>query len=217
MTSGPKRLDGVECVPYFQRQAMVTDDRRKLLELLASYAYEYRPEGFLLASGIMSKEYLDCRAALSHAQALAPLGRLVLNVLDRQVVAVGGLTMGADPIAISASFVSERLGWFSVRKQPKPHGLMKMIEGDLPKGGTVAVVDDVVTTGGSTSEAIVKCRDAGLTVAQVIIVVDRGEADGLAKIQIAAGPNVPVLALFTKAEIAAEWQAQRTSRKTRQA
>lgn len=214
MSSGAHRLDGLESAPYFQRQGMPTDDRRKLLELLASHAYEYRPEGFRLASGTISKEYLDCRAALSHAQALPPLGRLVLERLDKRAVSVGGLTMGADPIAVSASLISERIGWFSVRKQPKPHGKEKMIEGDLPDGAVVAVVDDVVTTGSSTVEAITKCREAGLNVVQVVIVVDREEADGMAKIRSAAGAGVPVLSLFTKSEVAIQWQAQQTSRKT---
>jgi orotate phosphoribosyltransferase len=183
------------------------------LELLALYAYEYRPEGFVLASGIRSEEYLDCRSALSHAEALAPLGRLVEERLDKSVVAVGGLTMGADPIAISASLMSGRLNWFSVRKQPKIHGKSKMIEGDLQAGAPVAVVDDVVTTGNSTVEAIQKCLAAGLKVLQVIILVDREEAGGLARIEIAAGAHIPVTSLFTKSEIAAEWRALQTSRK----
>jgi len=214
MSSGPLRLDALTSAPTFQRQdTEVTEDRRSLLNSLAKYAYEYRPEGIVLASGIVSKEYLDCRAALSHAKALAPLGRVVLEHLDKRVVAVGGLTMGADPIAISASLASGEINWFSVRKQPKPHGTKKMIEGDLDPGAPVAVVDDVVTTGNSTVEAIMKCREAGFKVLQVIVLVDREEADGLAKVVSAAGEGVPVVRLFAKSEIAAEWRTLQTSRK----
>jgi orotate phosphoribosyltransferase len=214
MDSGPLRLDALRSAPTFSRQdTPVTPDRRKLLELLAMYAYEYRPEGFVLASGIRSEEYLDCRAALSHAEALVPLGRIVLECLDKRVVAVGGLTMGADPIAISAALASGKINWFSVRKQPKPHGLKKMIEGDLQEGALVAVVDDVVTTGNSTVEAITKCREAGFRVLQVIVLVDREEAGGLAKVASAAGEGVQVLKLFAKSEIGAEWRALQTSRK----
>jgi orotate phosphoribosyltransferase len=132
---------------------------------------------------------------------------LVLETLDDKVVAVGGLTMGADPVAVSVSLVSGRLSWFSVRKQPKSHGQKRMIEGDIPGGAMVAVVDDVVTTGGSTVEAITKCREAGMKVAQVVIVVDREEAGGLARIQREAGPDVPTTALFTKTEVADQWRA----------
>jgi orotate phosphoribosyltransferase len=188
---------------------MPDDDKRLLLGCLADYAYEHRPEGFVLASGMTSTEYLDCRAALSHGEALPVLGRTVAREVVAEAVAVGGLTMGADPIAVSTSLVSGRLRWFSVRKEPKKHGTKKMIEGDVAKGAAVVVVDDVVTSGGSTIEAIQKCRAADLRVVQVIVLVDREESAGMARVRAEAGEGVPVVALFTKSEVAAEWRRRR--------
>ena len=182
---------------------MAPDDRRTLLESLARDAYEHRPEGFLLASGKTSTEYLDCRAALSHGEVLPALGRTVASVVVPRATAVGGLTMGADPIAISTALVSGRLRWFSVRKEPKKHGTKKTIEGDVRKGAAVVVVDDVVTSGGSTIEAIQKCRAAQLDVVQVVVLVDREEGDGMRRVRAEAGHGVPVMALFTKSEVAA--------------
>ena len=190
---------------------MPDDDKRLLLGCLADHAYEHRPEGFVLASGMTSTEYLDCRAALSHGEALPVLGRTVAREVVAEAVAVGGLTMGADPIAVSTSLVSGRLRWFSVRKEPKKHGTKKMIEGDVPKGTAVVVVDDVVTSGGSTIEAIQKARAEGLRVVQVIVLVDREESGGIARVRAEAGEGVPVVALFTKSEVAAEWRRRQES------
>src|SRR5207244_521547 len=114
-------------------------------------------------------------------------------------------TMGADPIAQATAAYCTRLGRalnaFSVRKEAKKHGLRKWIEGPAAPGATVAVVDDVVTTGGSTIEALQKCRQEGLAVAAVVVLVDRQEESGLDNITRAAGPGVPVMAIFTLAEL----------------
>jgi orotate phosphoribosyltransferase len=189
-------------------------DRRTLLELLAQYAYQFRPEGFTLVSGKTSQEYLDCKMALSHAEALPSLGKVFLAVLDERAVGIGGLTMGADPIAISTAAASaggRSLCWFSVRKEAKEHGRKKLIEGDVPPNAKVVVVDDVVTSGGSTIQAIQKCRDGGLQVVQVLVLVDREEDGGLARIEGEAGAGVPVRAIFKKSEIRAAWEARRRS------
>src|SRR5258708_13981845 len=106
--------------------------RRTLLELLARYAYDFKPGGFTLVSGQNSDEYLDCKMALSRAEALPLTGALFLSHVDPTAVAVGGLTMGSDPIAISTAHVSagtRPVGWFSVRKNAKEHGRKKVIEG----------------------------------------------------------------------------------------
>jgi orotate phosphoribosyltransferase len=190
---------------------MATDDRSKLLESLATLAYDYAPGAYMLASGKQSDEYLDCKTALSHANALPSLGRLFLSRIEPRVIAVGGLTMGADPIALSTAQVSagdRNLRWFSVRKEPKKYGRRKLIEGDV-SSGPVVVVDDVVTTGGSTIDAIKKARAEGLEIVQVLVLVDREEEGGLDRIRAEAGPGVPVAAMFKKSEIRAEWERQR--------
>jgi orotate phosphoribosyltransferase len=190
---------------------MASDDERKLLELLAEHAYAYSPGGFLLASGKVSDEYLDCRAALSHAEALPLVGRLFVSHVEPRADAIGGLTMGADPIAIATSAASAGLRpvrWFSVRKDAKEHGKKKVVEGDVKSGDSVVVVDDVVTTGGSTIQAIEKCRETGLKVVQVLVLVDREQDGGLESIRVAAGAGVPVRAMFTKSEVRATWQAR---------
>jgi len=185
--------------------------KSRLLSLLAKLGYQHRPEGFTLASGAHSTEYIDCRKVLSRADAKVWLGELMLPLVDARVSAVGGLTMGADPIACvvsMASFGVRDLRSFSVRKDAKEHGLRKLIEGHVVAGDSVLIVDDVVTTGASTIDAIRKARAEGLKVVQVLILVDREEAGGIGKICEAAGSDVPVLALFTKTDIVREWARQ---------
>lgn len=215
MSSSASRLDELHCPPSFEGQGMATDDQHKLLNLLATLAYDYQPGKYSLSSGKVSDEYIDCKRALSHCDALPSMGRMILSKIDPRVVAVGGLTMGADPVAFSAAREScgtaRSLRWFSVRKEAKKHGRMKLIEGDLSNGDHVAVVDDVVTTGGSTIQAINKCAGEGLRVIQVIVLVDREEDDGMRKVEAAAGLGVQVVALFTKSEIHREWLKTRPS------
>lgn len=186
------------------------DDLVTLIDMLATHAYQYRPESpFLLASGLTSPEYLDCKLALSQPQAMAALGRVVLSELAHDVVAIGGLTMGSDPIAMAACQASAGTGhgvrWFSVRKDPKAHGQRKRIEGDVQVGERVAIVDDVVTSGSSTIKAIQACREYGLDVVQVIVLVDREQDNGLANIRRAAGAEHSVEVIFTKNEIIDYW------------
>jgi orotate phosphoribosyltransferase len=184
--------------------------RAALLDELVRHAYQYSPEKpFLLVSGQYSDEYLDCKLALSQPAAMAALGRVILERLSTPVAAIGGLTMGADPIAMStsqASFGTERpLRWFTVRKEAKGHGQKKLVEGSVKPGESVVVVDDVCTTGGSTVKAIEAARDFGLNVLQVIVLVDREQSDGIANIQRAAGPDVEVTAVFTKTQVKQRW------------
>jgi len=186
------------------------DARTELLDELVHHAYQFSPEKpFLLVSGQYSDEYLDCKLALSQPRAMAALGRVFLAKLKTPVAAIGGLTMGSDPIAMStsqASFGTERpLRWFTVRKEAKGHGQKKLVEGSVQPGEAVAVVDDVCTTGGSTVKAIEAAREFGLKVTEVIVLVDREQSDGIANIQRAAGPDVPVSAVFTKSEVKKRW------------
>jgi orotate phosphoribosyltransferase len=112
--------------------------------------------------------------------------------------------MGADPIAIGTALQAVRLhniGWFSVRKEQKRHGHQKLIEGADFYGRKVTVVDDVSTSGESTIQAIKVCREAGMDIAQILILIDR-EQGGLERIKEVAGPSVvPVEALFTLTQI----------------
>lgn len=186
------------------------DARTVLLNNLAKHAYKYSPEKqFLLASGAYSDEYLDCKLALSHPAAMTALGPVFLAHLQRGVAAIGGLTMGSDPIAMATACASDGtdrlVRWFTVRKEAKSHGQKKLIEGSVEPGEVVAVVDDVVTSGSSTIKAIEACREFRLNIAQVVVLVDREQAEGMAKIRQAAGQNVPVQAVFTKSEIKARW------------
>ena len=195
------------------------DARTALLDHLAKYAYQCSTEKkFLLASGAYSEEYLDCKLALSHPSAMTALGPVFLDQLQRGVRAIGGLTMGSDPIAMATACASDGtdrpVRWFTVRKEAKSHGQKKLIEGSVEPGEVVAVVDDVVTSGASTIKAIQACREGGLNIAQVIVLVDRQQADGMANIRLAAGENVPVWAIFNKAEIKARWQELNPQRLT---
>ena len=187
------------------------DPRTTLLTLLASIAYQFSPDKpFRLASGKLSDEYLDCKLALSEPAAMAAMGATILKLVESNAVAIGGLTMGADPIAMSTSQASagaeREVRWFTVRKTPKEHGRKKLVEGRVNRGDRVVVVDDVVTSGQSTVQAIRACRDEGLQIVQVIVLVDREESDGLANIEREVGPGVPIVSVFKKSEIKDRWR-----------
>lgn len=180
---------------------------------LARFGFYYCPDQpFRLASGESSPEYLDCRAALARPRVLKSVALLFLGALTASVRAVGGLTMGADPIAVAISLTSvSDYWWFSVRKSPKGHGIEmgdSIVGPPLFGGDFVCVVDDVVTTGGSTIQAIRACSARGIRVAQVIALVDRQQG-GLAAIQneldTLAGNTAKASALITLDEVRAAW------------
>lgn len=185
------------------------------LHALAQYAYRTGPE-FQLSSSYVSHEYVDCRSALSRPDVLRNVGSAMWHSVRypmlatpiRPAVAIGGMTLGADPLAISCSHHSagsdHELSWFSVRKEPKGHGTKRRIEGSVLPGSSVVVVEDVVTTGASTIAAIQACREYGLTVVQVIALVDREECGGLERIEDEAQLKVNVL--FTLYEIRTIWE-----------
>jgi orotate phosphoribosyltransferase len=188
----------------------VTEHRDTLLRELAQHAYQYNEEKpFLLVSGALSPEYLDCKLALSRPMAMASLGPVFHALLKPGVVAIGGLTMGSDPLAMATSLTSagtkQPVRWFSVRKEAKGHGQKKLVEGSVAPGEAVAIVDDVCTSGQSTIKALEAAREFGLKVAQVIVLVDRQQQDGMANIQKAAGEDVPVSAVFTKSDVKTCW------------
>ena len=135
---------------------------------------------FELASGRMSNLYIDCRKTTKNARGAYLIGNIIYDkIADLDVDAIGGLTMGADPVADAVAYTSvlkgKLINAFSVRKNAKEYGLKRVIEGDVKKGDRVVIVDDVATTGQSTIEAIENARAGGLHVVKVIILVDRQE------------------------------------------
>ena len=179
-------------------------DRDRLLTMLAERAYQYRPERpFTLSSGALSDYYLDARVVTWDPEAKPLIGALVFGALGGRADAVGGLTLGADPIAGAVAYYSQTVGApiraFTVRKQAKGHGMARAIEGAIRPDDRVAVVDDVVTTGTSTLDAIDRCRDAGHPITAVVILVDREEG-GLQRVRDAV-PGVECRALFTRTEL----------------
>jgi orotate phosphoribosyltransferase len=137
---------------------------------------------FLLASGQRSSYYIDCRLATMSAEGLALIGRMGLDAIRRagwRPNSVGGLTMGADPVAYAiaaASFGTDApVDVFSVRKESKDHGTGRLIEGNFKSGHSVVVVEDVITSGGSARRALSAIEEAGGQVLGVLAVVDREE------------------------------------------
>jgi orotate phosphoribosyltransferase len=163
------------------------DGRERLMALLKRDAL--RTGTFTLASGRSSHYYVDGRKVTLSAEGAALIGAGVLRLLADlpEVAAVGGLTMGADPIvgatlAVAGAGVRPGLRGFLVRKEAKAHGTGQLVEGPVAAGETVAIVDDVATTGGSSLQAVAAAEALGCKVARVIAVLDRleGAADAFA-------------------------------------
>lgn len=159
----------------------IESKKKRLLSLLVKRSYRYRVDPpFKLVSGKESPYYIDCKPTTNNAEGLTLIGEILFDLIqDLEVNAIGGLTMGADPIAHATSMSSHLKGKpvnsFCVRARPKDHGTTKMIEGDVRNGDRVIILDDVITTGGSTIRAIEAAKDFGLQVVKVIVLVDREE------------------------------------------
>jgi orotate phosphoribosyltransferase len=136
---------------------------------------------YKLSSGKESNYYIDARLTTLHPEGVYLVGKIFLDDIlkDSGIKAVGGPTMGADPIVGSILSLSHQigcpLGGFLVRKEEKQHGTGKIIEGNLRQGDSVAIVEDVATTGGSILKAIEAAEDAGAIVKKVLVIVDREE------------------------------------------
>lgn len=153
----------------------------RLLDLLCEFAY--REGDFVLSSGQKSSYYINCKPVTLHAEGALATGRLLLSMLSSDVQAVGGLTLGADPIVTAVSVVSALEGRsipaLIVRKETKGHGTMAYIEGPLlPEGTKVAVLEDVVTTGKSAMQAVERLRGAGYKVDRILSLIDREQGGG---------------------------------------
>jgi orotate phosphoribosyltransferase len=172
--------------------------KQELIELLCEKSFRYtEAPSFRLVSGRLSRFYVNCKPTTLSPRGMFLAGHLVFEAIrDAGVAGVGGLTFGADPIAVAAAFASEINGQpicaFSIRKTRKDHGIVKWIEGDLQPGQRVAVIDDVATTGGSTIKAIERAREEGLDVVRAVILVDRQEG-GLENIKQHVPDTVAVI------------------------
>jgi orotate phosphoribosyltransferase len=176
--------------------------RARLLELLRERAYEKRD--VVLASGRRSDFYIDCRRVVMTAEGHFLVGWLLNRTIETDcpgVAAVGGMTLGADPLASAASLMSylggRPLDAFYVRKEPKKHGTAQFIEGAaaLPRGARVVIVEDVVTTGGSSLAAVDRAREAGLEPVRILALVDRCEGG-----REAIEARLPLSALYTRSD-----------------
>jgi orotate phosphoribosyltransferase len=155
-------------------------ERERLLDLLNERSF--RVGDFTLASGRKSRYYVDARTTTMSAEGQALIGALGLKAIDEAGLApdaVGGLTMGADPIAYAIahrSFLDGRpIEAFSVRKEPKGHGVGKQVEGCFAAGQSVVVIEDTITTGGSALKACEVIKAAGGEILAVLAFVDREE------------------------------------------
>jgi orotate phosphoribosyltransferase len=200
---------------------MSTDNRTALLNILATHSF--RLGDFTLASGQKSDYYIDCRTTTLHAEGGRLAGLLLYDLIRQhfpEAEAVGGLTMGADPLVSNTASASawyfhqhhhrapndDDLGkgivhGFLVRKAVKDHGTGRRIEGFHSLGAHAVIVDDVCTTGGSTIDAIKATQESGMNVIGVLCLVDR-EQGGRANIE-AAAPHAPFYSVFTANDVRA--------------
>ncbi len=203
---------------------MTSTPRQELLTILAQKSF--RLGEFKLSSGGTSDYYIDCRTTTLDANGARLTGRVFLDEIFRQgwePEAIGGLTMGADPIVVAVAMLSSQqtrerrrndavspgpadyhlIHGFLVRKAEKAHGTGQRIEGFQQKGAKVIIVDDVCTTGSSTIQAIEAAREFGFEIVGVLCLVEREEAKGRANVEKAAG-SAPFHCIFTAEDVRKE-------------
>ncbi len=181
-----------------------SNPRQQLLTLLAHKSF--RLGEFKLSSGGTSDYYIDCRTTTLDARGSRLTGETFLEEIRKQgwkPQAIGGLTMGADPIVTAVSVVSGELNGFLVRKAEKQHGTGQRIEGFREKGAKVVIVDDVCTTGASTIQAIEAAREFGFEIVGAMCLVEREEAQGRPNVEKAAAPS-PFISIFTAKDVRTE-------------
>src|SRR6476659_718182 len=175
--------------------------RQDLLRLLASRSF--RLGQFKLSSGGTSDYYIDCRTTTLSGKGARLTGQVVLDEIRNRgwkPKAIGGLTMGADPIVVAVSLASGEVDGFLVRKAEKQHGTGRRIEGFQEKGARVVIVDDVCTTGASTVQASEAAREFGFQVVGALCLVEREDAGGRPNVEKAAGP-APFISIFTARDV----------------
>lgn len=176
--------------------------KRRLAQILLQKSY--REGDFVLASGKKSSYYFDCRVTALSAEGSWLIGSLFFDLLkDIAISGVGGMTMGADPLVSSVTTVSylekRPLNGLLVRKEPKGHGTNQYVEGlaNFAAGDNIAVLEDVVTTGGSLLKACKRLEDCGLKIAAVLAILDREEGGR----EILANAGYNLIALYTRSEL----------------
>jgi orotate phosphoribosyltransferase len=195
--------------------------REQLLRLIATHSF--RLGNFKLASGATSDYYIDCRTTTLHAEGARLTGRVIYDLIQKErwkPNAIGGMTMGADPIVTAVSILSAQglvtrapartkpldspddymIHGFLVRKSEKAHGTAQKIEGFRREGMRVVIADDVCTTGGSTIQAIEAAKEAGFNIVGVVCLVEREEANGRPAVEAAAAP-AKFVSIFTASEV----------------
>lgn len=175
--------------------------RSELLRLLA--VKSFRLGEFKLSSGGTSDYYVDCRTTTLDARGAQLTGQVFLEEINARgwrPQAIGGLTMGADPIVVSVAVTSGTIHGFLVRKSEKQHGTGQRIEGFREKSARVVIVDDVCTTGASTVQAIEAAREFGFEILGVMCLVEREEAKGRTSVERAAA-GAPFVAVFTAQDV----------------
>jgi orotate phosphoribosyltransferase len=182
--------------------------KNELITLLCRKSFKYsETPAFKLVSGRMSRFYVNCKPTTLSPRGMFLAGHLMFEAMqDSGASAVGGLTFGADPIAMATAFASELKGQpvnaFSIRKTQKDHGIVKWVEGDIQPGEKVVIIDDVATTGGSTIKAIERARSESLEVVRAVVLVDRQEG-GLDNIR---GHVPDTTAIITRDELVGCWK-----------
>lgn len=191
----PVALDGVRTM---------SPSREELVRLLAEKSF--RLGEFKLSSGGTSDYYIDCRTTTLDSRGSRLTGEVFYEEIKARkwdARAIGGLTMGADPIVVAVAVVSGQLNGFLVRKAEKQHGTGQRIEGFRDKGSPVVIVDDVCTTGGSTVQAIEAAREFGFNVIGVMCLVEREEAKGRPDVEKTAA-GAPFVSIFTANDVRAK-------------
>ncbi|MBN2568746.1 MAG: orotate phosphoribosyltransferase [Deltaproteobacteria bacterium] len=155
--------------------------KTRLAEIILEKSFKYSDDPpFTLVSGRKSNFYFNCKPTMLDPEGMNLIGNIIFDMIkDSEITAIGGLTLGADPLAYATSLISFQKGRavkaFIVRKDVKVHGTKSAVEGNVIPGEKVAILDDVITTGGSTITAIERACEIGLDVDRVIVLVDREE------------------------------------------
>ena len=185
--------------------------KNRLAKIILEKSFQYRDNPpFTLASGRTSNYYFNCKPTTLNPEGMNLIGMIIFEMLAAtDVSAAGGLTMGADPIANALSLISYQRGKpiksFIIRKEVKEHGTKSAVEGEVRPGEKVAIIDDVITTGGSTLTAIERARDAGLIIERVVALIDREEGGRENIIRQVAR----VEAVFTRSDIMSLYEEKR--------
>ncbi|NTU43528.1 MAG: orotate phosphoribosyltransferase [Nitrospirales bacterium] len=194
---------------------MTGDIKTRLTGLIFEKAFRYSEEPvFKLVSGRMSNYYFNCKTVTLHPEGMYLIGNIIFDMVAAlKANAIGGLTLGADPIADAVAYTSflrkSPMEAFVVRKSAKGHGTMQWIEGNVGAGDRVIIVDDVITTGKSTIEAITRAAEAGLEIVGVVAMVDRQEGgyEAICDCLKGMGSSAPVLTVVRREDVMALYQA----------